>query len=242
MDAFQQFGSNVIGFQMVIEERQWYIVGCYLTPDDTSTIESVVAALKERPQGAKLLVMGDMNVKLSDMEGYWRGEEIASALITEGMEDMPDHFLLHRRPWYRDGRMCSMVWVGREVRSRTDYTLGTYHHLFWNVYVHDPMHNLDHYLVLGCLCSASLGNTPSTSIGASGSPFDPPTTPVREDGTFAALRRAVPKTKARDARKNVWMLADTWRIVSERVSACHDPVRDQSLIQSLGHAIAASLK
>ena len=113
VEAIHHFRPNAIGFHLTTGELRWYIVGCYLTPDDTSTIESVVAALKERPQGAKLLVMGDMNVKLSDMEGYWRGEEIASALITEGMEDMPDHFLLHRRPWYRDGRMCSMVWVGR---------------------------------------------------------------------------------------------------------------------------------
>ena len=30
-------------------------------PDDTSTIERFVAALKERPKGAKLLVAGDFN-------------------------------------------------------------------------------------------------------------------------------------------------------------------------------------
>ena len=34
VEAVQQFGLNVIGFQLVTGERQWYIVGCYLAPDD----------------------------------------------------------------------------------------------------------------------------------------------------------------------------------------------------------------
>ena len=44
-------------------------MGCYLAPDDTLTIESVVAALKERPVGAKLLVAGDFNANLAEPEG-----------------------------------------------------------------------------------------------------------------------------------------------------------------------------
>ena len=69
-------------------------------PDDTSIIESVVAALKERPQGTRLLVVGDFNVKLSDLEGDRRGEDIAAALATEGLEDMSTHLLLRRRSWF----------------------------------------------------------------------------------------------------------------------------------------------
>ena len=65
VEAVQKFGLNVIGFQLATGERQWYIVGCYLAPDDTLTVESVIAALKERPRGSKLLVVGDLNVNLS---------------------------------------------------------------------------------------------------------------------------------------------------------------------------------
>ena len=46
VEAIQQFGTHVVGFQLATGERRWYIVGCYLAPDDTLTIESVVAALK----------------------------------------------------------------------------------------------------------------------------------------------------------------------------------------------------
>ena len=51
MEATQKFGPNAVGFHLVTEERQWYIIGYYLAPDDTSTIESVIAVLKERPPG-----------------------------------------------------------------------------------------------------------------------------------------------------------------------------------------------
>ena len=64
MEAVQKFGPNVIRFQLATGERQWYIVGCYLAPNDTLTIEIFIAGLKERPWGAKLLVTGDFNVLL----------------------------------------------------------------------------------------------------------------------------------------------------------------------------------
>ena len=47
MKAVQKFGPNVVSFQMATGEQGWYIIGYYLSPNDTSTIESVVAALKE---------------------------------------------------------------------------------------------------------------------------------------------------------------------------------------------------
>ena len=49
-----------------------------------------------------------------------------------------------------------MVWEGRELRSQMDYILGMDLRLFWNVPVQNPRRNSDHYMVLGCLCSAPL--------------------------------------------------------------------------------------
>ena len=97
VEAVHQFGNNVVGFQLATGERHWYIVGCYLAPNDTSMIEIVVAALKERPRGVKLLVSGDFNAKLLEPEGDWRGEDIAATLATEVLEDMAAHFLPRRR-------------------------------------------------------------------------------------------------------------------------------------------------
>ena len=49
-----------------------------------------------------------------------------------------------------------MIREGREVRSHTDYILGTDRRIFVNVSIRDPRHNSDYYIVLGCLHSASL--------------------------------------------------------------------------------------
>ena len=115
-----EFGPNVIEFHLVKGARQWFIMGCHLAPDDTLTIEKVVKALKERPKGAELLVAGDINASLAELEGDRRGEDIAAALATERLEDTSAYFLPQWRPWFRDGRTWSMLQEGREVQSRTD--------------------------------------------------------------------------------------------------------------------------
>ena len=86
--AAQKFGSNVVGFQLATGAQRWYILRYYLDPDDTSTIDSVIATLKECPRGVELLVAGDCNANFAEPEGDRRGEDIAAALATEGLKDM----------------------------------------------------------------------------------------------------------------------------------------------------------
>ena len=97
-------------------------------------------------------------------------------------------------------------------------------------------------MVLGCLRRSPLREHSKYLGRRKRLPLRSPTTPPREDGLFAALRRAVPKPKAWDARKNAWISEATWIFVNEGVSARRDPARDQSLIQTLGRAITAILK
>ena len=66
VEAIREYGPNVMSFEVATGARRWYIIGCYLAPDNTSTIESVVAALKERPKGTVLVVAGDLNTALDD--------------------------------------------------------------------------------------------------------------------------------------------------------------------------------
>ena len=101
VEAVRQFGPNVVGFQLATGARRWYIIGCHLAPNDTSTIESVVAALKEQPQGTALIVVGDLNTTLTDPENDPRGTEIAAALTEAGLEDMVANFLPRQRRWGR---------------------------------------------------------------------------------------------------------------------------------------------
>ena len=103
-----------------------------------------------------MLVAGDMKTDLAAPEGDRKGEDIAADWATKGLKDMSAQFLQRWPPRCWDGRTWSMLLKGREVRSRTNYILGTDHRLFGNVSVRDPRHNSDYYLVLGCLPRASL--------------------------------------------------------------------------------------
>ena len=156
MEAVQKCGPNVVGFQMDIGRRRWYIIRCYLAPDNTSTIESVVVALKERPGAPNCWWRETSTQNLSEPEGDQRGEEITARLASEGLEDILAHFPPRRRSWFRDRRPWSMVRDGREAKYRTDYILCTDRRIFWNVSVWDRWHNSDHYRVPGCLCIAPL--------------------------------------------------------------------------------------
>ena len=118
------------------------------------TIENVVAALKEQPRGTALLVVGDLNTTLLDLENDGRGTDIVAALTELGLEDMMAHFLPRQSRWVRERRTWIMVREGKLFRSRTDYILGTDLRIFWNVSVRDSRHNTDHYMLLGCLRSA----------------------------------------------------------------------------------------
>ena len=134
-----------------------------------------------------------------------------------------------------------MIREGREVRSWTDYILGTDPHLFVNFSLRYHRHNSDHYMVMGFLHSAPLREHASHLGGSKRLPLLPSTAPMREDGIFAALRRAVPNPLVREARKNAWILVSTWRLIDERVSARRYLTKDQALIQRLEHAIKVSL-
>ena len=132
----------------------------------------------EQPRGAELLVAGYFNTKFSEPERDQRGEEIAETLATEGIDDMSAHFLPRRRSWLWDRRMWSMIWAGREVRSWTDYILGTDQRLFLNVSVWDLSYNSYHYIVLGCIRSA----------------------PLREQSTYLGGRKIPPLRPSRQRR------------------------------------------
>ena len=82
-----------MSFEVATGVRRWYIIGCYLAPEDTATIERVVTALGDRPKGTTLVMVGDLNTDLEDSERNRRGTEIAGAMTAVGVEDMTAHFL-----------------------------------------------------------------------------------------------------------------------------------------------------
>ena len=203
-------------------------------------METVIAAIGRKLPGADLMVAGDSNVDILAPEGR-RVENIATDLVTAGVEDMAQHFMPRRRRWSRDRRTWDMWQKGQVVRSRTGYILGTDRRLFKNVAVRDSRHNTNHYMVLGCLPGAPLEATRQYQGGRKQWPVRPPAEPSRTDTLFAASRRAVPKPAPREARRNAWISAETWRLINERVSTRRDPRYGQADRWRLGKEIGKSL-
>ena len=66
VEAVWEYGPNVLSFEVAMGARRWYIIRCYLDPDDAETIERVVAALGDKPRGTALIVEGDLNTDLGN--------------------------------------------------------------------------------------------------------------------------------------------------------------------------------
>ena len=94
---------------------------------------------------------GDLNSNLVDPEVTPQSEAISDKLASARLEDMGLHFLPQCKPWLQDRCTWSMRRYGQEFWSWMDYILITDCRLFQDVEVRDPQHNLDHYIVLGCL-------------------------------------------------------------------------------------------
>ena len=65
VEAVEKFGPNVLGFQLATGARRWYIVGVYIAPEDTETIERVVEAIRKKPWCAELMVAGNFNADIA---------------------------------------------------------------------------------------------------------------------------------------------------------------------------------
>ena len=81
--------------------------------------------MRERPRGTELIVSGELNADLERTGGRGQDKDITAVVATAGLEDLSEHFLPQWRPWCRGRREWAMVQLGREVRSRTDYILGS---------------------------------------------------------------------------------------------------------------------
>ena len=78
------------------------------------------------------------------------------------------------------------------MQSQTDYLLGADHHLFRNVLVWDAHHNIDQYLLLGCLHRAAETDH-SRYLGRRGHfPLQLPRVPIEVNRLFVELRGGVP--------------------------------------------------
>jgi hypothetical protein len=184
------------------------VVGAYIPPDDTATLEYVSKALTDRPEGVDPILIGDLNANLAD-PGSEREHEIAATVAACGLEDMASHFR-PRRP-YREGYTWKMSRLGSLVTSRCDYLLGTDRRTFLNVCLKDPRFDSDHFMVLGTVRSAPQKENGEYLRGRKRFPIKYPTAgPLSKAETlFEDLRLSAEKPDVVARRQASWISAET---------------------------------
>ena len=170
-------------------------MGCYLDPDDATSIERITEAMSHRPCKAALLVVGDLNANITDPEGNGRDKEITAALLGAGLENMSRHFLSCRTSWAWYDRTWIMLRRGRVVWSRKDCILDTDRRMFQNICICETRHNTDHYMILGYICVTAQGYYQRYLGWRTQLPLLPSRVPKRYDLLVAELRGFIPEPR-----------------------------------------------
>ena len=91
IEEVEMLGPNVLSFQLVLGATQWYIVGCYIPPNDLTTLTHVEQAWQACPWGCLPILLGDLNVNLAAPRDN-RDKTIAEQVDTMALSDMSAHF------------------------------------------------------------------------------------------------------------------------------------------------------
>jgi len=106
-------GPNVLSFQLVSGAARWYIIGCYIPPNDSTTLTHIDEAWRACPKGWFPILLGDLNVNLA-------ADQVDAMVLI----DMSTHFPQWRGRRSR-GRWTWRMRRGRQwVSSQCDYILG----------------------------------------------------------------------------------------------------------------------
>ena len=86
VEEVKVWGPNVLSFQLQVgekEEERWHCVGAYLPPSDKAgdAQRLMTAAIRAVPDGARLMVLGDLNADLDSPRG--RQEDVLTAEASE---------------------------------------------------------------------------------------------------------------------------------------------------------------
>ena len=152
-------GPNVLSFVIVTGGQQFYAVGCYIPPNDLSTLPIIVQAWNECPSGHTPILLGDLKVNLRAPRDD-RDEQIAEAVEdVMGMCDLSNHFLQKSRRLTR-GRWTWRMRRGRRwISSQCDYFLSwrTDRRKFRGVHLQTPYHHDSDQCAI--ICGICVGST-----------------------------------------------------------------------------------
>ena len=174
-------GPNVLAFQLVSGATRWYIIRCYIPPNNQTTLTHAKHTWQACPKRCLPIMIRDLNINLAAPRNK-RDETIAKLVDTMALVDIMSSHFHQRRGKISQGRWTWRMRRGRHwISSWCDYVLGRATNLgqwCWRISVQMPFcHNSDHCTLVAENRAAEGGRQRGTKrhIGVSllGSPRDP---------------------------------------------------------------------
>ena len=211
---------NVLSFELVTGVDRYFVVGCYIPPDDLVPLDHIKTAWKECPKGCKPLLVGDMNIDLEYPRDE-RDEKVAEQCDFWNLTDMSRQFSQRRRRKTRGRWTWRQQRLGRWVQSHPDYFLAKEgsRRIFRNVALRRPRHHdTDHRAVVATLFGGSVRTTKAYRRRRQRFPIQlPPTGPRTEmESIFEELKHFVEKPPERKRPANNWISDGIWALIDHR--------------------------
>ncbi len=153
-------GLTVLTFQFNLGTTRWYIIGCYIPPNDLTTLTHVIQVWQDCPKGSLPIILGDLNINLAAPRDK-RDETIAELVDTMVLVDMSSHFCQRHGKLSQGRRTWRMRRVRCWISSQCDYILGRATDLgrwFWRVSVQMPFcNNSNHRAIVAEICAGGAG-------------------------------------------------------------------------------------
>ncbi len=115
---------NVITFTVVMGVERYYAMGCYIPPNNLTTLTHVEGAWNDCPKGHIPILLGDLNINLVSPRN--KRDEMIAEQVQDGMGlvDVSRQFKQRRRAKARGQWTWRMRRGGRWVSSQCDYFPG----------------------------------------------------------------------------------------------------------------------
>ncbi len=243
---WQVRGPNVITFVVVMGVERYYAVGCYILPNNLTTLTHVEGAWNDCPKRHIPILLGDLNINLVSPQNK-QDEMIAEQVLdVMGLVDVSPQFKQRCQAKARGRWTWQIRQGGRWVSSQCDYVLGREinRRRFCSVALWMPCHHdSDHRAVVAKIYSGAEKKLKAYQRRFSKFPIRLPRGPQGELETlFEELCLDVAPPPMRERPKNQWISDSTWVLINQRAALRRAGKLNQCGARVIGRCIKAALK
>ncbi len=239
---------NVLTFQLITGGVQFFVIGAYIPPADTTGGGDLHAAWATCPSMCKPLLLGDLNINFGSPQNS-REEAIADLLDDINLVNMSQKYV--QRHGRRQGKGVRWTWRQRRGvhwhQSQSDYCMawGEDAKLFCNVAFWQPRFlTSDHRAVVASIVRGRHGRLKLYCRCCQQFPLRLPPVEEQDQQThlFGELQKTCEENATMRQMKNDWILEECWRLLAHQVTPRHTGRLCQTGGRCLNRQIGVSLQ